>query len=213
MSQETCVKFLGVLLDSALSWKPHLTELSKKLSRTVGLLYKIRHYTPLETLKLLYFGIFYPFLSYVVQVWGLTYPTLLNPVFILQKKAVKAMTFSDIVTPGLPLFNKLQLLRLTDISNLQLASFVFECVNGLSPQFLENYFISIASKHGKGTRQSTRGNLFLERQHTIQYGIRSVQYSSAKLWNSIPPEIRLSSTIKQFRTKLKKYYLKSYEID
>ena len=150
------------LLDSTLSWKPHLTELSKNLSRTVGLLYKIRQYTLLETLKLLYFGIFYPFLSYGVQVWGLTYPTLLNPVFILQIKAVKAMIFSDIITPSLPLFNKLQLLRLTDISNLQLASFVFECVKGLSPQLFENYFTGIASKHGKGTRQSTRRNLFLK---------------------------------------------------
>ena len=85
VSQETCVKFLSVLLDSTLSWKLHLIELSKKLSRAVGLLYKIRHYTPLETFKLLYFGIFYPFLSYGVQMWGFTYPTLLNPVFILQK--------------------------------------------------------------------------------------------------------------------------------
>ena len=211
MSKETCVKFFGVLLDSTLSWKPHFTELSKKLSRTAGLLYKIRHYTPIETLKLLYLGIFYPFLSYGVQVWGLTYPTLLNPVFILQKKAVKAMTFSDIMTPSLPLFNNSQLLRLSDISNLQLASFVFECVNGLSPQFFENYFTSIASKHGifRNMTVSTRGNLFLERQHTIQYRITSVQYSGAKLWNSIPSEIRLSSTVKQFRTKLKKHYLKS----
>ena len=52
------MKFLGVLLDSSLSWKPNITELSKKLSRTVGLFYKIRHYAPLETLKLLYYGIF-----------------------------------------------------------------------------------------------------------------------------------------------------------
>ena len=66
VSQETCVKFLAVLFDSTLSWKPHFTELSKKLSRTVGLLYKIRHYTPLETLKLLYFGIFYPFVHDMV---------------------------------------------------------------------------------------------------------------------------------------------------
>ena len=99
-------------------------------------------------------------------------PPFFNPVFILQKKAVKAMTFSDIITPTLPLFNKLQLLRVSDINNLQLASFGFECVNGLSPQFFENYFTSIASKHGIETRQSTRGNLLLEKQHTIQYRIR-----------------------------------------
>ena len=85
------------------------------------------------------------------------------------------MTFSDIKIPSLPLLNEFQLLRLTDISNLQLASFVYECVNSSSPQFFENCFTSIASKHGRGTWQSTRGNLFLERQNTIQYGIRSIQ--------------------------------------
>ena len=104
---------------------------------------------------------------------GLTYSTHLNPVFILQKKAVKAMTFSNMKTLSLPLFKESQLLRLTDISNLQLVSFVYECVNGLSPEFFENYFTGLASKHSKGTRQPTRGNSFLERQNTIQYGIRS----------------------------------------
>ena len=41
INQENCVKFLGLLLDSNLNWKAHITELSKKLSRTVGLFYKI----------------------------------------------------------------------------------------------------------------------------------------------------------------------------
>ena len=60
INQETCIKFLGVLLDVHLTWKSHITELSKKLSRisTVGLFYKVRHYAPLETLKLLCHGIF-----------------------------------------------------------------------------------------------------------------------------------------------------------
>ena len=93
--QETCVKFLGLLLDSHLSWKPHITELAKNLSRTVGLFYKIRHYAPEDTLKLLYYGIFFPFLPYGIHVWGLTYPTYFETVFILQKRILKAITFSD----------------------------------------------------------------------------------------------------------------------
>ena len=70
IKQESYVKFLGVLLDSNLSWKFHLAELSKKLARTAGLFYKIRHYAPTETLTLLYHGISAPFLSYGLPVCG-----------------------------------------------------------------------------------------------------------------------------------------------
>ena len=57
IKHENHVRFLGVLLDSKLSWKTHLNELSKKLSGTVGLFYKIRHYAPLDILALLCHGL------------------------------------------------------------------------------------------------------------------------------------------------------------
>ena len=36
------VKFLGVLLDETLCWKPHVLELSRKLARSFGVFYKFR---------------------------------------------------------------------------------------------------------------------------------------------------------------------------
>ena len=43
--KETCyVNFLGALLDENLSWKYHLTELSKKLARTCAMFFKVRHF-------------------------------------------------------------------------------------------------------------------------------------------------------------------------
>ena len=80
------MKFLGVLLDSNLNWKPHITELSKKLARTVGVFFKIRHFVPLDTLKLLYCSLFYGFVSYGIAVWGLTYKILINTVFLFRRK-------------------------------------------------------------------------------------------------------------------------------
>ena len=41
INRESCVKFLGILLDANLSWKYHIAELSKKLSRSIGIFYKI----------------------------------------------------------------------------------------------------------------------------------------------------------------------------
>ena len=35
------IKYLGIIVDSTLSWKAHLSNLSNKLSRTIGVMYKL----------------------------------------------------------------------------------------------------------------------------------------------------------------------------
>ena len=103
------IKYLGVLVDSTISWKPHVTELSKKLAKSVGVFFKIRHYVTLETLKLLYYSLFYCF---------------------IQKKVIRAILFKDQLTHSTPLFSELQILKLNDIHSLQLLYLVCEFVKG-----------------------------------------------------------------------------------
>ena len=73
INQVNCVKYLGIFIDSTLSWKPLVTELSKKLARNCGIFFKIRHYVNPDTLKLikfvawLKFQVFSPFLKAVTE--------------------------------------------------------------------------------------------------------------------------------------------------
>ena len=60
IKQTKYVIFLGVLFDENLSWKYHLTELSKKLFRTCGIFFKIRHFLPINILICLYNSLFSP---------------------------------------------------------------------------------------------------------------------------------------------------------
>ena len=62
------------------------------LERTAGLFYKVRHYAPTDTLTLLYYGIFVPFISYGLSVWGSACPTYVAPIFIMEKKILKSVT-------------------------------------------------------------------------------------------------------------------------
>ena len=78
------LKYLGIPVDSTLTWKPQISELSKKLGRTCGIFFRMRHYVTPETLKLL-FSLFYSFLSYSIVVWGLTHPTTLDHLFKVQE--------------------------------------------------------------------------------------------------------------------------------
>ena len=129
IQREKYVKFLGVLLDENLCWNYHISELSKKLSRTIGIFYKIRHFVPYEVLKLLYYSLFHSFLSYCIAVWGFTYKSYFQKLFVLQKKIIKVMTFNKQTAHSTPIFANIQLLKIDDIRQLQLLTFVYDCQN------------------------------------------------------------------------------------
>ena len=97
----------------------------------------------------------------------------MNPVSAQHKKVIRAITFNDSFSPSELLFLKLGRLKL-DIFMLQLASFVYACINRLAPPVFDNYFNYISNIHDNSTRQATRGEIFVERKNTKQYGIKSV---------------------------------------
>ena len=80
------VKYLGILIDSQLTFKNQIDELTKKISRAVGVLYKLCPYVTPKILTSVYYAIVYPFLLYGVVVWGNANKVLLEPIHVLQKK-------------------------------------------------------------------------------------------------------------------------------
>ena len=88
-------KYLGTTFDSNLTWKNHINEFCLKLSKTVGILSKVWHFVNSDILVMLYYSLIYPFLTYGVHVWGLTSPSFLTPLFVIQKKVIRIISFSD----------------------------------------------------------------------------------------------------------------------
>ena len=160
IQEVSTVKYLGVTFDSNLTWKNHVNELCLKLSKTVGIFSKLRYYVNVDILIMLYYSLIYPFLTYGIQVWGLTYPTYLKPVTTLQKRVVRIMTFSDPRSHSEPLLKSLRLLKFSDIIHLEILSFVYQWYHKLSPSCFVNYFNPVSSIHSYNTRQSQIDNLF-----------------------------------------------------
>ena len=75
-SFENCSIQLNILvLLLMLNWKNHIDELCLKLSKTVGVVSKLRYYVNIDVLKILDNYVIYQ----GVHIWSLTYPTFLNP--------------------------------------------------------------------------------------------------------------------------------------
>ena len=70
------VKYLGVKIDTNLSWQYHVNDLSIKLNRANALLSKIRKFVSLKILRPIYFAIFDSYLSYCSLVWAQNYSTI-----------------------------------------------------------------------------------------------------------------------------------------
>ena len=95
LKQVKSIRYLGVHIDSYLTWKYHLQHITKKIKRSVGTLAKIRHYVPISILLQLYYTLIYPYLTYAVTTWGNTYATTLKPLITLQKKAIRLISFLE----------------------------------------------------------------------------------------------------------------------
>ena len=81
------------------------------------------------------------------------------------------------------------------IHKLQLASFVFESYMQQNPQEFHSYFTDVAKVYSYSTRQASDKDLFIPRKNTTQYGLYSVCYAGALLWNSISIDIRKKSSV------------------
>ena len=116
ISESEYIKYLGIMVDSTLSWNIHID----KISRITGLLYKIRPFLNNEILKMLYYSLVYPHLNYVTEVCGSADPIHLTRIFILQKRIVRMLTHNEVrqndysFLSSNPLFLKLEILKIQD---------------------------------------------------------------------------------------------------
>ena len=80
-------------LDNKLSWKAHINKICKKISKVCGMIYKLQHYVPLSTLKIVYFSLFHSHIQYSFLNWGRVSKSILYELKILQNKIIRAMRF------------------------------------------------------------------------------------------------------------------------
>ena len=76
--QKNYIKYLGIYIDKNLNWAPHIQHINSKISKNLGILFRLRHFLTLNTLKQIYYSLIYPYLHYGIMSWGNTYPSRLT---------------------------------------------------------------------------------------------------------------------------------------
>ena len=180
LRQDQYIKYLGVLIDSNLSWKPQISSVVKKIKRSIGILLKLRYYVNINILINLYYSLVYPFLTYGIIVWGNTYPTTLQPLYISQKKVMRIITFSRFDEHSTPLFKLLNIIKLCDLVQLHISTFMYKFHNNLLPSYFDAFFTEIRNVHSYNTRDATNESCYLPRART-NYRLFNIHFQGPKV--------------------------------
>ena len=83
-------KFLGVIMDDRLCWAQHVKAIKAKMSRYVGIMYRIRSLIPLKARVQIYHSLIQSHINYCSLIWGFAAKAHINSLFIGQKKGIRA---------------------------------------------------------------------------------------------------------------------------
>ena len=104
-------KFLCVTVDQNLTWNQHITNMTKKCSSIIGILYKVKRFLPESALITLYNTLVTSHLTYGITAWSSTNNTNKTKLHIIQKRGLRAVNNSEFRCPSNPLFIKFNQLK------------------------------------------------------------------------------------------------------
>lgn len=190
-------KYLGLMVDSRLSWTEHVDTLSKKVSSRIGLMNRIRNYLDFSTSQLVYNATILPLLDYCDVVWGSCNSSSKVKLQSLQNRARKVILKSEPLQP-------LKWLTLQERRCFHKAIMMFKCLRHVN-EGIELNCTRRSEVHHHNTRNSN--NLTIPKPKTEQLK-RTFQYSGTQLWNSLSTDIKNCNSLQVFKSS----YLKAYHL-
>ena len=205
--RKSVTKFLGVFIDEKLSWKNHISHVCNKLSKSIGILFRIKDKLNATCKRMLYHSMIQPYLQYCIAIWGAACATTLKPLIVLQKRAIRIVASVGYLEHTNDLFKSLKILKLHDIYKLETFKFIHAQLNSNNPLIeltLNNQI------HNYNLRN--RNNI-----HVPNYGrnlnllqSRFITHNGCILYNALPMNLKTILNPNTFKINLKKHLISTY---
>ena len=195
-------------IDRNLSFKTHVNYLRKKISKSIGILYKLNKFLPNSILQKIYFTLVYPYFLYGIEAWYSTYSNTTKPLVILQKKAIRAIFNLEYRAHTNNYFQLMSSLKLNDLYNCQILSYLYKTLN--MPNFdpiLKDSLQLTSNIHNHDIRHI---NKILPEHYNLTRTKFSIKHIGTDLFNKLPSEISNLPSLFKFKSKIKTYYVSKY---
>ena len=120
--------FRGVMFNYHMNWNTHINYIASKISRTVGILYRLKDIYPQSVLPTLYNNLILPHFHYCLVLWRSSIKEN-HPLHLLQKKAVGIIDNSYYIAHTEPICKVHRILKIPDMFSVALWKFYHNLMN------------------------------------------------------------------------------------
>ena len=202
LEEVSSMKYLGIILDSKLKFDDHVKFLTSKLSQINGVIFRISGNLDLHAAFLFYNAYIYATVNYGIEIWGGRLLTYKCNNFINQVERATKNLFGRFLRSRDVNYirTELKLMRPDTLYKFRLSIFYYKSkfCNFLPPITLDEKNVTYELRQ--------RDELRVPKPKNDRDKINYV-YNIPKIWNQIPVEIKESSCLGSFKSKLKSYLL------
>lgn len=202
------IKYLGVYLDENITMKTHIKQKCRAAMANYYRILNIRRYLTVDACKQIVHGLIISHIDYSNSLYyGLPKCDIqkLQRIQSIAAKMILRKRKYDSVTACL---NELHWLPVALRIEFKILTVVWKCLNDQAPQYLME-LLHIGS-NVRSLRSIVHKQLVIPRAKCKTFGDRSFSVSGPRLWNNIPMDIRSSTTLDIFKSKLKTFLFSKF---
>ena len=195
---------LGVIFDSSITMKPHISNVIRSSAFQLRNISRIRKYLSRDATE----QIIHSFItSRLDNNNALLYGLPVNELYCLQKiqnTAARILTFSRKSYHITPILKELHWLPVNQRIVFKLLMIVYKCINNIAPSSLSEL---LSQYSPTPTLRSGNKQLLQETKSNRSWGDRSFAIAAPRLWNELPFNIRTAKSITVFKKQLKTHLM------
>lgn len=203
------IKYLGVIIDNQLNFKPNSEYVCKKLGRKVGVLARLRNDLNFKQKMLIYKTIVEPHLTYCSTILFQAQTGDIDALQLLQNKCMRSILRENRYASIDTMLNTLEIMNVRQIIIYNTLIFIYKIVKGETPSYLTN---KITYKRDNPRKNTLRNRNQIEKTNAKTMASRkSIFYRGIELFNNLPEYLKNKTSVNLFKNKIKKYVILQFK--
>lgn len=195
-------KYLGVMLDEKLSFKPNIDYVCKKVAKKVGVMSRLARILTIGARLSIYKSVIAPHFDYCASIIYLYDASSFDRMQKLQNRAMRAILRCGKLTPIVRMSEALDLLSVKQRVNENTMKFIHKLKNGQLPRYLSKMVRYNCDIHTYPTR--SKSDFRVTCKKSVK-GCNSVFHKGLVQFNSLPSDIKNDKCERTFKKNLRPF--------